>query len=177
MRFAKSWLTRHEPERKGLQTTMADEGAEAGETTAQTSRIERLCIEKGMRMTGQRRVIAGVLSDASDHPDVFELHRRVAVIDPRISLSTVYRNVKLLEAEGILARHAFGQGVGMGSRARYERAGIKHHDHLVDLDSGQVIEFRNEEIERLQELIAEELGFELVGHRLELYGVKRPSKR
>jgi Fur family transcriptional regulator, ferric uptake regulator len=157
----------------GLHATMAEDEPEAHELTGTVSRIERLCIEKGMRMTGQRRVIAGVLSDASDHPDVFELHRRVASIDARISLSTVYRNVKLLESEGILARHAFG----IGSRARYERAGIKHHDHLVDLDSGHVIEFRNEEIERLQELIAEELGFELVGHRLELYGVKRRKDR
>jgi Fur family transcriptional regulator, ferric uptake regulator len=140
---------------------------------AEASRLERLCVEKGMRMTGQRRVIAGVLSDASDHPDVFELHRRVVVIDGRISLSTVYRTVKLFESEGILARHDFGAG----GRARYERAGNHHHDHLVDLDSGQIIEFQNDQIERLQELIAKELGFELVGHRLELYGVKRRRKR
>jgi Fur family transcriptional regulator, ferric uptake regulator len=134
------------------------------------SRLERLCMDKGMRMTGQRRIIAQVLSDAQDHPDVFEVHRRVSTVDGRISLSTVYRTVKLLEAEGILERHDFGAG-----RARYERVGTRHHDHLVDLETAQVIEFRNEEIERIQERIARELGFELVGHRLELYGVRRKA--
>jgi Fur family transcriptional regulator, ferric uptake regulator len=133
------------------------------------SRIERLCIDKGLRITGQRRVIAHVLSEARDHPDVFELHRRVGALDERISLSTVYRTVKLLETEGIIERHDFGAS----GRARYERAGGHHHDHLVDLETGRIIEFRNEDIERLQMLIAEQLGFDLVGHRLELYGVKR----
>jgi Fur family transcriptional regulator, ferric uptake regulator len=137
------------------------------------SRIEQLCIDKGLRMTGQRRVIAGVLSTAQDHPDVFELHRRAAAIDQRISLSTVYRTVKLLESEGILARHDFGTS----GRARYEEYGEDHHDHLVDLDTGEVIEFESPEIEKLQEEIAARLGYQLVGHRLELHGVKRKKTR
>jgi len=131
------------------------------------NRIERACVERGMRMTEQRRVIAGVLADAGDHPDVEELHRRTAVIDPRISIATVYRTVKLFEDAGILARHDFRDG-----RSRYEEARDHHHDHLIDLQSGAVIEFRNEEIERLQELVARELGYKLVDHRLELYGVR-----
>lgn len=132
----------------------------------QQSRIERLCSEHGLRMTDQRRVIARVLSDAGDHPDVEEVHRRANALDSRISLSTVYRTVRLLEEAGILARHEFGDG-----RARYEPAAGEHHDHLIDVDTGNVIEFRNEEIEKLQELIAEELGYKLIDHRLELYGV------
>ena len=126
-------------------------------------------------MTGQRRVIAQVLSSATDHPDVEEVHRRAHTIDRRISLSTVYRTLKLFSAKGILERHEFGHG-----RGRYEAAPREHHDHLVDIESGRVIEFSNPEIE-LQERIARELGFELVGHRLELYGVplakKKPSNR
>jgi len=122
-----------------------------------------------MRMTGQRRVIAKVLSEAEDHPDVEEVYRRASARDPRISLSTVYRTVRLLEEAGILERHEFGDG-----RARYEPAGHDHHDHLINLATGEVIEFKNEEIERLQERVARELGFRLVGHRLELFG--RPLK-
>lgn len=136
------------------------------EEQRQESRIERLCTEHGLRMTGQRRVIARVLSDAGDHPDVEEVHRRASSLDPKISLSTVYRTVRLLEEVGILARREFGDG-----RARYEEAASEHHDHLIDVNTGQVIEFRNEQIERLQELVAEELGYKLIDHRLELYGV------
>lgn len=143
-------------------------------TTKQTSlcRIERLCADAGLRMTGQRRVIARVLSEADDHPDVEEVHRRVALIDGRVSLSTVYRTLRLLEGNGILERHDFGRG-----RGRYEEANRGHHDHLIDIESGAVIEFKSEEIEALQERIARELGFTLVGHRLDLYGVPLPRKR
>ncbi len=137
------------------------------------NRIARLCAEHGLRMTGQRRTIARVLSDAEDHPNVEEVHARAHRIDARISLSTVYRTVRLLEQKGILARHEFGEG-----RRRYEEARGEHHDHLIDVDGGQVIEFRSEEIEKLQERVARELGFKLVGHRLELYGVPlRRSKK
>ena len=122
-------------------------------------------------MTEQRRVIARVLSEAADHPDVEELHQRAAAADPRISIATVYRTVKLWEEANILERHDFGDG-----RARYEEAPEVHHDHLIDIKSGEVIEFRNEEIERLQHEVAERLGFRLVGHRLELFGVRlRPT--
>ena len=123
-------------------------------------------------MTGQRRIIARVLSTAKDHPDVEEVYRRAHGQDARISLSTVYRTIKLFEANGFLERHDFGAG-----RGRYEETARRHHDHLIDLDSGKVIEFRNEEIERLQERVARELGFNLVGHKLELYGVPTPAKR
>ncbi|APF38804.1 Fur family transcriptional regulator [Chelatococcus daeguensis] len=119
-----------------------------------------------MRMTGPRRVIAKVLGDADDHPDVVELHRRAAAVDERISLSTVYRTVKLFEDKGIIERHQFGDG-----RARYERAPKEHHDHLIDMNTGDVIEFHSEEIERLQAEIARRLGYRLVHHRLELYAV------
>jgi Fur family ferric uptake transcriptional regulator len=141
------------------------------------SHLETLCAQRGLRMTGQRRVIARVLSEARDHPDVEELHRRAHLVDPHISLSTVYRTVNLLEKKGILERHAFGRG-----RGRYEEATRDHHDHLIDIATGRVIEFRSEEIEKLQEKIARELGFSLVGHRLELYGEvldkkKPPRKR
>ena len=132
---------------------------------SEESRIERLCATHGLRMTGQRRVIARVLSDAHDHPNVDELYRRANAIDARISLSTVYRTVRLFEARGILERHDFGAGPG-----RYEQAPREHHDHLIDISTGRVIEFRSEEIERLQERIARELGFTLVGHRLQLFG-------
>ena len=130
------------------------------------SRIERLCRENGMRMTGQRRIIARVLSAASDHPDVEEVHRRANAEDQNISLSTVYRTVRLFEEAGILERHEFGDG-----RARYEQADTEHHDHLIDMHSGRVIEFSNEQVERLQVEIARELGYTLIDHRLELYGV------
>lgn len=129
------------------------------------NRIENLCIEKGLRMTEQRRVIARVLSDAHDHPDAEELHRRAAAIDSHISIATVYRTVRLFEEAGILERHDFRDG-----RSRYEEVPEEHHDHLIDLSTGRVIEFRDEEIERLQNLVAERLGFKLIDHRLELYG-------
>ena len=131
-----------------------------------TNRIEAQCRASGMRLTGQRKLIAQVLSDAHDHPDVAEVHRRVSERDSRVSLATVYRTVKRLELAGILERHAFRDG-----RARYEMATKKHHDHLIDLDSGQVVEFRSPEIERLQAEIARRFGYRLVGHRLELYAV------
>jgi len=130
------------------------------------SRLEKLCHEKGLKMTEQRRVIARVLSDAEDHPDVEALYNRATKIDTRISIATVYRTVRLLEEAGILERHDFREG-----RARYEEIPEAHHDHLIDVQSGQVIEFRNEEIEKLQIEIAKRLGFKLVDHRLELYGV------
>jgi len=129
-------------------------------------RIEKLCLDKGMRMTDQRKVIARVLSAAQDHPDVEELYRRSAAVDPNISIATVYRTVRLFEEAGIIARHDFRDG-----RSRYEQAGEEHHDHLIDMKTGQVIEFIDEEIERLQHLIARRLGFRLIDHRLELYGV------
>lgn len=130
------------------------------------SSIERLCAEKGMRMTDQRRVIARVLAEALDHPDVEELYRRTSAIDPKISLSTVYRTVKLLEDAEIIERHDFRDG-----RSRYEPMSDDHHDHLIDLRTGRVIEFHLEEIEALQERVARELGYRLVDHRLELYAV------
>lgn len=136
------------------------------------SHIETLCLEHGLRMTGQRRVIARVLSDAHDHPDVEEVHRRAHAVDHRISLSTVYRTLRLFETKGILERHDFGRG-----RGQYEEAARGHHDHLIDVDTGRVIEFRNEDIEQLQERIARDLGFELVGHRLELYGAPIGAKK
>jgi len=129
-------------------------------------RIEKLCIDKGLRMTEQRRVIARVLSVSEDHPDAEELHRRASAEDPRISLATVYRTVRLFEEAGIIERHDFRDG-----RSRYEEATEDHHDHLIDLKSGEVLEFVDEEIERLQEAIAKKLGYKLVDHRLELYGV------
>lgn len=137
-----------------------------------SSRIEERCTEYGLRMTGQRRTIARVLSAATDHPDVEEVHRRAHQIDAGISLSTVYRTLKLFAEKGILERHDFGHG-----RGRYEEASRQHHDHLVDVESGRVIEFSNEQIEALQERIARELGFKLVGHRLELYGVPVSKKK
>lgn len=139
-------------------------------TTA--THIERLCADKGMRMTGQRRTIARVLSEAKDHPDVEEVYRRANAIDRRISLSTVYRTLKLFAVHGILERHDFGAG-----RGRYEEVSGTHHDHLIDLETGRVIEFQSEEIERLQERIARELGFRLVGHKLELHGVPLKPER
>jgi Fur family ferric uptake transcriptional regulator len=127
-------------------------------------RLEELCQERGLKMTEQRRVIARVLSESTDHPDVEMVYQRASEIDPRISISTVYRTVRLFEEASILERHDFGEG-----RARYEEVPEMHHDHLIDVQSGEVIEFRNDEIEKLQEKIARELGYELVDHRLELY--------
>ena len=130
------------------------------------NRIEQRCIEKNMKMTEQRRVIARVLSVSKDHPDVEEVHRRAIKIDTRISIATVYRTVRLWEESGILDRHDFGDG-----RSRYEEVTDEHHDHLINVKSGNVIEFQNAEIEALQETIARKHGMELVGHKLELYGV------
>jgi Fur family ferric uptake transcriptional regulator len=134
-------------------------------------RIEQLCIEKGMRMTEQRRVIARVLSEAQDHPDVEELHRRAHAVDPHISIATVYRTVRLLEESGIITRHDFRDG-----RSRYEEQTESHHDHLIDLKTGNVVEFVDKEIEELQEAIARRLGYRLVEHRLELYAVPLDDK-
>jgi Fur family transcriptional regulator, ferric uptake regulator len=132
------------------------------------SRIERLCIERGVKMTGQRRVIARVLSDADDHPDVEELYRRATQLDRHISIATVYRTVRLFEEKGILERHDFG-----GGRARYEPTEESHHHHLIDVDTGKVIEFQDTEHEELMRVIAARLGFDLVSLRLELFGRKR----
>ena len=133
---------------------------------ADNSKIEVLCERAGMRMTGQRRVIARILSESDDHPDVEVLHRRAILEDSGISIATVYRTVKLFEEAGILTRHDFGDG-----RSRYETISEDHHDHLIDLQSGKVIEFSNDAIEELQRQVAEKLGYKLVDHRLELYGV------
>ena len=135
-------------------------------TETAPSRLEALCLEKGLKMTDQRRTIARVLSDATDHPDVEQVYRRATALDPRISIATVYRTVRLFEEASILERHDFGDG-----RSRYEESPQEHHDHLIDVESGRVIEFREEEIEALQRRVAERLGYRLVGHRLELYAV------
>ncbi len=134
--------------------------------TETAKNLEELCVAKGMRMTEQRRTIARVLDAATDHPDVEELYRRASLMDPKISIATVYRTVKLFDDAGVIARHDFGAG-----RARYETLPEEHHDHLIDLRTGKVVEFRDDEIEKLQQAIAERLGFRLVDHRLELYGV------
>jgi len=131
--------------------------------------LER-CEQKGLRLTEQRRVVAAVLEEADDHPDVEELYARAAKLDSDISLATVYRTVKLFEESGILERHEFGDG-----RARYEDARREHHDHLIDLQTGEVIEFVDKDIEALQEKIAQKLGYELRGHKLELYGIRKKS--
>lgn len=134
-------------------------------------RIEKLCVDKGMRMTDQRRVVARVLSAATDHPDVEELYRRAHEVDPHISIATVYRTVRLFEESGIIERHDFRDG-----RSRYEQAPDEHHDHLIDMRTGNVVEFIDAEIEALQNAIAKRLGFKLVDHRLELYGVPIEDK-
>jgi Fur family ferric uptake transcriptional regulator len=128
--------------------------------------IEALCADKGLRITDQRRTIARILGESEDHPDVETLHERAAAVDPRISIATVYRTVRLFEEAGILERHEFGKG-----RSRYEAVSEDHHDHLIDVETGKVIEFHDEELEALQRRIAEKLGFRLVDHRMELYGV------
>ena len=128
--------------------------------------LEELCAERGMRMTDQRRVIARILQDSDDHPDVEELYRRATKVDSRISISTVYRTVKLFEDAGIIEKHDFRDG-----RSRYETVPEEHHDHMIDVKTGEVVEFRSAEIEALQERIAREHSFRLVGHRLELYGI------
>ncbi len=138
------------------------------------SRLERLCAERGLRMTGQRRTIVRAIAHSTDHPDVETLYGRVSAEDTRIGLATVYRTVRLLEDAGIIEKHDFRDG-----RARYEENLDEHHDHLIDVQSGRVIEFRNEDIEKLQQRVAAELGFKLVDHRLELYGIPldAPAKK
>tara|TARA_B100000686_G_scaffold11926_1_gene11667 strand:+ start:129 stop:539 length:411 start_codon:yes stop_codon:yes gene_type:complete len=132
--------------------------------------IERKCITKGVKLTDQRKVIAKVMSDSNDHPNVDELYKRVKIVDPKISIATVYRTVKLFEESGILAKHDF-----KGGKARYEELSESHHDHLIDVKTGEIIEFVNEDIERLQKKVADKYGYELVDHKLELYGVKKKS--
>ena len=134
--------------------------------------IEKLALEKGMRMTDQRRVVARVLSAAEDHPDVEELYRRASAVDPHVSIATVYRTVRLFEEAGIIERHDFRDG-----RSRYEQATDYHHHHLIDLNSGEVTEFFDAELETLKHKIAERMGYRLVDHRLELYGVPLEAKR
>ncbi len=140
-------------------------------TAEEKMTLIEICAHKGMRMTEQRRVIADVIQSAEDHPDVEELYRRASRIDPKISISTVYRTVKLFEDSGIIERHDFRDG-----RSRYETVSDEHHDHLIDLRTGDVIEFRSEEIEKMQEEVARRLGFKLVDHRLELYGIPLDEK-
>ncbi|MBA1338655.1 MAG: Fur family transcriptional regulator, ferric uptake regulator [Pelagibacterales bacterium] len=132
-----------------------------------SNEIENKCIKQGVRLTDQRKLVAKVMSESSDHPDVDELHRRVSKIDSKISIATVYRTVKLFEEAGIIAKHDF-----KGNKARYEEATHEHHDHLIDINTGEIIEFVNEDIEKLQKQVAEKLGYKLVDHRLELYGSK-----
>ena len=134
--------------------------------------IEEKCLSKGVKLTDQRRIIAKVMSESSDHPDVDELYNRVSKIDPKISIATVYRTVKLFEEAGILTKHDF-----KGGKARYEAMIESHHDHLIDVKSGEIIEFVDEEIEKLQKKVAEKYGYTLVDHKLELYGVKKKSKK
>ena len=142
------------------------------QTEPKISDIEQLCHDKGMRMTDQRRIIARVLSEATDHPDVEDVYKRSTALDSGISIATVYRTVRLFEEAGILERHDFRDG-----RSRYEPLSEEHHDHLIDVDSGEVLEFHNDEIEELQKVIAEKLGFKLVDHRMELYGVPLDRKK
>ena len=132
-----------------------------------SSNIENKCIQKGVRLTDQRKLIAKVMSDSDDHPDVDELHKRVSNLDSKISIATVYRTVKLFEEAGIVAKHDF-----KGNKARYEETTQDHHDHLIDINTGEITEFVNEDIEKLQKQVAEKLGYKLVDHRLELYGSK-----
>jgi Fur family transcriptional regulator, ferric uptake regulator len=148
-----------------------DRHAEPVVTEANSNHIESQCMAKGMRMTEQRRIIARVLAQSADHPDVEELYRRCAQVDQHISISTVYRTVKLFEDAGIIERHDFREG-----RARYEQIRESHHDHLVNLRTGEVIEFQSEEIEKLQREIARQLGYNLVDHRLELYAIPLDDK-
>ncbi len=132
------------------------------------NRLEEICVQKGIRMTDQRRIVARILSASQDHPDVEELHKRAYAKDPKISLATVYRTVRLFEEAGVVERHDFGDG-----RSRYEEVGDDHHDHLINIKTGEVIEFYDAELENLKTALAEKLGFELVGHKLELYGVPK----
>ena len=132
-----------------------------------SSEIENKCIEKGVRLTGQRKIIAKVMSESADHPDVDELHKRINKFDNKISIATVYRTVKLFEEAGIVSKHDF-----KGNKSRYEQIPHEHHDHLIDINTGEITEFVNEDIEKLQKKVAEKLGYKLVDHRLELYGSK-----
>ena len=132
-----------------------------------SSLIEERCIKNGVRLTEQRKLVAKVMSDSADHPDVDELHKRVSKLDSKISIATVYRTVKLFEEAGIVSKHDF-----KGNKARYEQVPKEHHDHLIDVNTGEIIEFVNEDIEKLQKKVAENLGYKLVDHRLELYGSK-----
>ena len=132
-----------------------------------SSNIEDKCIKKGVRLTDQRKLIATVMSESDDHPDVDELHKKVSKLDAKISIATVYRTVKLFEEAGVVAKHDF-----KGNKARYEEAPQEHHDHLIDINTGEITEFVNEDIEKLQQKVAKKLGYELVDHRLELYGSK-----
>ena len=136
-----------------------------------TETIEKKCIDKGVKLTEQRKIIAKVMSESTDHPDVDELYNRVSKIEPKISIATVYRTVKLFEESGIVAKHDF-----KGGKARYEELSESHHDHLIDVKTGEIIEFVDEEIEKLQKKVAEKYGYELVDHKLELYGVKKISE-
>ena len=132
-----------------------------------SSNLEKKCIDKGVRLTDQRKLVAKVMSESMDHPDVYELHKRVNKLDSKISIATVYRTVKLFEEAGIVAKHDF-----KGNKARYEQTTQEHHDHLIDINTGQITEFVNEDIEKLQKQVAEKLGYKLVDHRPELYGSK-----
>ena len=132
--------------------------------------IEQKCIAKGVKLTDQRKIIAKIMSEAQDHPDVDELYNRVSKIDPKISIATVYRTVKLFEEAGILAKHDF-----KGNKARYEELIEDHHDHLIDIKTGEIIEFVDEDIEKLQKKVADKYGYKLVDHRLELYGVRKKT--
>ena len=131
------------------------------------NKIEEKCLKVGVRLTEQRKIIAKVMSQSEDHPDVDELHRRVSKIDSKVSIATVYRTVKLFEEAGIVSKHDF-----KGTKARYEQTTMEHHDHLIDVNTGEIVEFVNEDIEKLQKKVAEKLGYKLVDHRLELYGSK-----
>ena len=135
-----------------------------------TETIEQKCIKKGVKLTDQRKIIAKVMSESKDHPDVDELYKRVSKLDSKISIATIYRTVKLFEESGILTKHDF-----KGGKARYEKLSDDHHDHLIDLKTGEIIEFVNEEIEKLQKKVAEKYGYNLVDHKLELYGIKKKS--
>ena len=135
-----------------------------------SSDIENKCMQKGIRLTDQRRLVAKVMSDSHDHPDVDELHKRVNKLDPKISIATVYRTVKLFEEAGVVAKHDF-----KGNKARYEQAPHDHHDHLIDINTGEITEFVDEDIEKLQKKVAEKYGYKLVDHKLELYGIKKKS--
>jgi Fur family transcriptional regulator, ferric uptake regulator len=137
-----------------------------------SNEIENKCIKNGVRLTEQRKLVAKIMSESDDHPDVDELHKRISKVDSKISIATVYRTVKLFEESGIVAKHDF-----KGNKSRYEQAPEEHHDHLIDINTGEIMEFVNEDIEKLQKQVAEKLGYKLVDHRLELYGSKIKNKK